>query len=69
MARKRSEGPNWEEREKVSREILRSIGDFDPFADADPDEVEKRLRSMSYGATNSRVSKLRRAESDPPADR
>ncbi len=68
MARK---GPNerrWDEREATTRQILRSIGELNPYADADPAEVEQRLRNMNYGATNSRISKLRRAKPTLPSD-
>ena len=48
------------ESEAIGREILRRIGRSRPYADADADEVEKRLRNMTYGATHSRISALRR---------
>lgn len=55
---------DYREREEVAREIMRKIAAMDPYVQADPDEVEERLRNMNYGATNSRISKLRRAESE-----
>ena len=52
----------------MSRQLLQLIGELDPYSDADPDQVEARLRNMEYGTTNSRVSKIRRGEPDPVAD-
>jgi hypothetical protein len=63
MARRQPEKAPLEEPQEASKKILRWIGSLDPYADANPNEVEKRLRNMAYGATNSRVSKLRRADS------
>ncbi len=68
MGRRRPDRPDWEERARISREILRQIGALDPYADADPDEVEERLRNMNYGATNSRVSELRRRAAEQVSD-
>jgi excisionase family DNA binding protein len=45
--------------EVASPEPLRKIGSMDVYKGADADEVLKRLRNMSFGRTNSRVSKLR----------
>ena len=58
------ERPELRDREEVSRDLVRSIGEMDPYADADPEEVEERLRRMKYGAT-SRISRIRRGEADP----
>ena len=68
MARRRHEEPNSVEREAISRELLRSIAELEPYADADPAQVEERLRNMNFGATNTRVSKIRRGEPDPAAN-
>jgi len=68
MARRRTDERSPEEGEAVTRRLLRAIGALNPYAGANPDEVEQRLRNMNYGATNSRISKLRRAQSDRPAD-
>ena len=62
MAGSRPKRPNPIASEKITRELLRRIGSLEPYAGADPSEVEERLRNMNYGATNSRVSKLRRGE-------
>ncbi len=48
---------------RISRDLLRKIGSLEPYAESIPSQVEERLRNMNYGATNSRVSKLRRGES------
>jgi hypothetical protein len=69
MARRRPHERSEEEGEAVTVRLLRAIGELNPYADASPDDVEQRLRNMNYGATNSRISKLRRAHSDRPADR
>jgi len=60
MASSRPHRVNPHESEEISRALLRKIGTLQPYADADPRAVEERLRNMNYGATNSRVSKLRR---------
>ena len=49
--------------EQIGRDIMRRIAAMDPFAGADPADVERRLRNMNYGKTHSRISKLRRADS------
>jgi len=54
------------ESDRIGREIMRKIGSMDPYANADPYEVEARLRNMNYGATNSRLSKLRRGADAKP---
>ena len=64
MARSRPERPSSEESEHALRDRVRAIGLMDPYVGVDPHEVEERIRNMSYGATNSRVSKLRRDESE-----
>lgn len=53
--------------EEIGRQILRRIGEMDPYADADPAEVERRLRNMAYGATHSRISKMRRQRAEGPS--
>jgi hypothetical protein len=68
MARRRSHERRWKGRDATSRAILRSIAALNPYAGADPAEVERRLRNMNYGATNSRISKVRRAVAETPAD-
>ena len=50
--------------EEIGRQILKRIGAMDPFAGADPKEVESRLRNMTYGATHSRISALREETSE-----
>ena len=45
-----------------SRELVRKIGEMDPYADSDPAEVEDRIRNMHYGATHPRVTELRRKQ-------
>lgn len=37
------------------QQLMRAIGNLDPFADADPQEVEERLRRISHGTTNPAV--------------
>jgi hypothetical protein len=37
---------------------------MEPYVDADPGEVEQRLRNMNYGATHARVTELRRTGSE-----
>lgn len=58
------------ESQRISRELLQKIGEMDPYAGTDPAEVEERLRNMSFGATNSRISKLRKGDDahEDPAD-
>lgn len=68
MARHKPEPRSSAEREAISREILRSIGTLNPYADANPAEVEERLRNMNYGATNTRVSRIRRGEQSPDVE-
>ena len=46
-------------KEVASPELVQRIGLMDTYGGADHAEVERRLRSMSYGATNSRITKLR----------
>ena len=53
--------------EEIGRQILRRIGEMDPFAGADAAEVEQRLRNMTYGATHSRITAARRQQSDNAA--
>jgi hypothetical protein len=48
--------------EQVGREILQRIGAMEPYADADPTEVERRLRNMNYGSTHSRISEIRQSD-------
>lgn len=50
--------------EKIARGLLQKIAAMDPYADADPAEVEQRLRNMHYGSTHNRISQLRRSETD-----
>ena len=47
--------------EQIGREILQRIGAMEPYAGADPTEVERRLRNMNYGSTHSRISQLRQS--------
>lgn len=62
MLRNRPRKQQKREREETSKALLRKIGVLDPYADSPPQDVEQRLRNMTYGATNSRVTKLRRGE-------
>ena len=64
MASNRRNRRDANEAAKISRDLLRKIGLLEPYAEAIPSQVEERLRNMNYGATNSRVSKLRRGEAD-----
>ncbi len=53
----------------ASPELVRSIGTMDTYHDADPSDVDFRLRNMTYGSTNSRVAKIRReAQTSGPED-
>ncbi len=52
--------------EVASPELVRSIGTMNVYENADPDEVVGRLRNMSYGATHSRVTKLRSEQEAAP---
>jgi hypothetical protein len=38
---------------------IRSIGNIQTYQDVDPAEVDRRLRNMSYGSTDSRVAAVR----------
>lgn len=64
MARSRPQRPSTVESELALRDRLRAIGLTETYPGVDPREVEERIRNMSYGSTNSRVSKLRRGESE-----
>ena len=46
-------------KEVAPPELVRRIGALDTYRGADEREVEQRLRSMTYGSTNSRITKLR----------
>jgi len=48
--------------EAIGREMLRRIARLRPYSDTDAAAVEQRLRNMTYGATHSRVSALRRED-------
>ncbi len=52
------------DREEISRELVRKIGSMEPYADADADKVEQRIRNMHYGSTHPRVTKLRRGSEE-----
>ena len=38
---------------------IRSIGTIETHTDSDPDEVDRRLRNMTYGSTDNRVAAVR----------
>ena len=46
-------------KEVASPELVQRIGSIDTYEGADEAEVERRLRSMTYGSTSSRIVKLR----------
>ena len=51
--------------EVASPELVRQIGLMSTYGNADGEEVIRRLRNMNYGATNSRITKLRESRSEP----
>ena len=38
------------------QKLMRAIGNLDPFADSDPNEVEERLRRLSHGRQRDHVA-------------
>jgi len=48
-----------ERNELTAANRIRSIGGIQTHEGADPDEVNRRLRNMSYGSTNSQVAAVR----------
>lgn len=38
---------------------IRSIGTINTHRDSDPEEVNRRLRNMTYGSTDSRIAAVR----------
>ncbi len=48
-----------ERNELTAANRIRSIGDIQPYQNSDPEEVNRRLRNMSYGSTASRVTAVR----------
>lgn len=54
-----------DESARIVRDRVRSVGAMKPYAGADPKSVEARIRNMTYGSTNNRVSSVRRGELDP----
>lgn len=51
--------------EQAAASRIRSLGTQATFVDADPDEVNKRLRNMTYGSTDSRISATREGYEPP----
>ena len=48
------------ERNEVSvANRIRSIGSIETYQDSDPEEVQQRLRNMTYGSTSNRVAAAR----------
>ena len=45
-----------EEQAAHQQKLMRAIGALDPYADADPGEVEKRIRSLSHGRHRDQVA-------------
>lgn len=48
-----------ERHELAAANRLRSLGTVNTYQDADPEEVNRRLRNMSYGSRNSRIAAVR----------
>jgi len=45
-----------EEQTAHQQKLLRAIGDLDPYSDADPHEVEERLRRISHAGHRGTVA-------------
>lgn len=56
-------------KEVAPPELVRRIGSLETYRGADEREVEQRLRSMTYGSTNSRITKLRQQAEEAKAIR
>lgn len=54
-----------ERHEMAAASRIRSLGAKTTFEDADPDEVTRRLRNMTYGSTDSRISATRKGYEPP----
>lgn len=48
-----------ERHELAAASRIRSIGGLDTHKNSNPEEVNRRLRNMSYGSTDSRVAAIR----------
>jgi len=65
MLFRRSNKQDRERHELAAASRIRSIGTMTTVADADPEEVNRRLRNMTYGSTDSRVAATR-DDYEPP---
>ena len=54
-----------ERHEMAAANRIRNLGGRSTFVDADPEEVNRRLRNMTYGSTNSRISATRKGYEPP----
>lgn len=54
-----------ERHELAAASRIRSLGAKTTFVNADPEEVNKRLRNMTYGSTASRISATRKGYEPP----
>ena len=45
-----------EQKAAHQQKLMRAIGSLDPYADADPSEVEERLRRLSHGRQRQEVA-------------
>ena len=65
MRNRESSRSRSQHRREAAKALMRKIGSMEPYAGADPSQVEQRLRNMTYGATHPRVSELRIADALP----
>jgi len=54
-----------ERHELAAASRIRSLGAKTTFVDADPEEVTRRIRNMTYGSTDSRISATRKGYEPP----
>ncbi len=61
MFRRKARRKDKEVNEIAAAHRLRSIGETYKVEEADPDEITKRIRNMTFGSTASRVAATRNA--------
>lgn len=59
MLFRRNDRRDKERSESAAASRIRSIGTINAHKDSDPEEVNRRLRNMTYGSTDSRVAAVR----------
>ncbi|NND02845.1 MAG: hypothetical protein HKN91_08660 [Acidimicrobiia bacterium] len=59
MIFRRRDRKDRERNELSAANRIRNIGSINTYEDADPAEVDRRLRNMTYGSTNSGVAAVR----------